>query len=177
MADFRTHWRSDRFIGDFQPGEAGLAEGCDLVTAVLISLFTHRRAHRDDRLPDHAEGDRRGWWGDLLGGRPIGSRLWLLSREKQRPEVLRRAEDYAREALNWLIEDKLASAVLVAASAPQPGVLRLVVRISRPRGASDQLELQAPWAGLADCTGLTVAANGAAARPVTPDLMMQGLAG
>ena len=49
----------------------------------------HRSAWptRDDVLPDPDSTDRRGWWGDLEAeeiwhGWPIGTRLWLMRREK-----------------------------------------------------------------------------------------------
>ncbi|WP_200894101.1 phage GP46 family protein [Xanthomonas sp. MUS 060] len=51
-----------------------------LVRAVLISLFTWRRANADDTLPD-PRGFRMGWWGDtypVVANDRIGSRLWLL---------------------------------------------------------------------------------------------------
>jgi phage gp46-like protein len=88
-----------------------------LETAVIISLFTDRRANADDVLPDGGD-DRRGWWGD---GWPdvdrdkIGSRLWLLSREKDMRQVVNRAREYARESLQWLIDDGVARQVEVSA--------------------------------------------------------------
>ncbi|MFD2264361.1 phage GP46 family protein [Lacibacterium aquatile] len=156
MADFRTIWRADRFIGDFAPSDGGLAVGCDLTTSVLISLFTHRRAHPDDRLPDQAQGDRRGWWADIANSRPIGSRLWLLSREKQTDETLRRAEAYGREALQWLIADGIASRVEVVAEAPRQGVLALGVTIIRDSNETRRLLLEAPWTGLESCVDIKV---------------------
>lgn len=113
-----------------------LATDAGLETAVIVSLFSDRRADPDDPLPD-AGDDRRGWWGDAVPDLPddrIGSRLWLLAREKQLPEVLARAEDYARQALAWLVEDGVAGRVSATASAPRPGVLALAVAIDRPEG-------------------------------------------
>jgi phage gp46-like protein len=123
--------------GDLAVANGRLVEEDGLATAVLISLFTDRRADPDDRLPDDAEG-LRGWWGDLVdvieGGNVdrIGSKLWLLSREKEQVEVLRRAEAYAGEALAWLLEDGVARSVDVVATAPLPGVLQLDVSIAQP---------------------------------------------
>ena len=50
-----------------------------LRSAVLISLFTDRRAEPGD-VPEGE--DPRGWWADVLGeeGDRIGSRLWLIDR-------------------------------------------------------------------------------------------------
>ncbi len=98
-------------------GDAGL------LTAVIISLFTDARARDDDPLPDERVGvpsDRRGWWGDHVsapaaGGaqaRPqsLGSRLWLLWREKDLDVVVARAQAYAEEALAWLTAEGAATA-------------------------------------------------------------------
>ncbi len=97
----------------------------DLLRAVVNSLFSWRRAEDDDELP----GDSRyGWWADSFDeeGDKFGSRLWLLSRSKLTNEVLLLAEEYAEEALQWLIDDGVASDVSVAAE----------------RGESDRLDLQ-----------------------------------
>ena len=88
-----------------------------LRTAVIVSLFSERRAEPADALPD-GSSDRRGWWGDAYAaaeGDRIGSRLWLLGREKDLAAVARRAEEYARESLAWFLEDGIARAVTVAA--------------------------------------------------------------
>lgn len=84
-----------------------------LKSAVWMSLGTDRRAENDDVLPSGS--DKRGWWGDSFRQRRIGSRLWLLEREKITPDTLLRAEEYAAEALAWLTEEKIASAVRVRA--------------------------------------------------------------
>lgn len=70
---------------------------------VYLSLFTDRRAEPGDVPPGE---DRRGSViDDLLDPNDrFGSRLWLLGRKKL-PEVLRFAEFYAEEALNWMIPE------------------------------------------------------------------------
>ncbi|MDR1946590.1 MAG: phage GP46 family protein [Desulfovibrio sp.] len=122
-----------------------------LKTAVILSLFLDRRARDDDAIPDGTT-DKRGWWADTIvpmtgdtlalrdGARSIrrpdqtGSRLWLLSRELQVQEVVRRAHDYAVEALNWLVEDGHAARVEVRAFIPRFQMLGLDIRIW-PTGA------------------------------------------
>lgn len=123
--------------------EAGdlVAEG-SLRTAVILSLFLDRRANDDDILPNDSD-DRRGWWADTVApmtdygigggsasGDHIGSRLWLLSREKQLAGVLERARHYAEEALTWLVEDGVATAVQVTATNPRQGWLVLEVTVT-----------------------------------------------
>ena len=70
--------------------------------------------------------------GGRAAGDRIGSRLWLLSREKQLAGVLDRARHYAEEALAWLVEDGVATAVSVTASSPRSGWLALEVTITLP---------------------------------------------
>lgn len=108
-----------------------LATVAGLTTAVIISLFTDRQADPDDVLPDGGT-DRRGWWADTT----MGSRLWLLSREKEISAVLGKARQYAEEALAWLLDDGVASAVTVITSWYQEGVLLLRVRIDRAQGGT-----------------------------------------
>ncbi len=123
--------------------EAGdLVAEDSLRTAVILSLFLDRRANDDDILPNGSD-DRRGWWADTVApmtdygigggsasGDHIGSRLWLLSREKQLAGVLERARHYAEEALTWLVEDGVATAVQVTATNPRQGWLVLEVTVT-----------------------------------------------
>ena len=114
----------------------GLADDTGLTTCVLLSLFLDRRARADDALPDPASADRRGWVGDAFDTTDrIGSRLWLLTREKATEETRRRAEEFAAEALDWLVEDGLATAVRISAEWVAMGVLGLRVEVDAAAGA------------------------------------------
>lgn len=115
MADIRVVWDPEALAGDWLLTGNLLDTSREIVTAVAVSLFTHRTAEADDTLP-HFASDRRGWWGDLdaaeiRGATPIGSRLWLLSREKQTEATRLRADEYIREALAWMTDIGLADAV------------------------------------------------------------------
>jgi len=121
MRDLLLSW-SD-LAGDLSLDDLGLDLSGDdsLQTAVLVSLFTDRLADDTDELPA-GETSRRGWWADeTLGRAPdgtqdrIGSKLWLLRREKALPDVVARARAYAAEALDWLIADGMAQRVEVEA--------------------------------------------------------------
>lgn len=118
-----------------------------LQSAVLISLLTEHRAAQDDRLPVEGRSerpippDRKGWAGDAFGGR-IGSRLWLLQREKQTEETRRRAISYAREALQWLIDDEQVVAIEISAAWQGIGRLEMTIRLQLPGG--DNLEVFIP---------------------------------
>jgi phage gp46-like protein len=111
-----------------------------LVRAVLVSLFTWRRALPDDDLPG---ADRMGWWGDTwptVRGDRIGSRLWLLSRSKLMNATPGLAVEYAREALQWLIDDGVAEAVNVEAE--RQGLDRLALGVVINRGAGDRVDIR-----------------------------------
>lgn len=116
-----------------------------LVRAVTISLFTWRRAGDHDPV----EGlERHGWWGDSVpsvDGDRIGSRLWLLQREKLTDPVLRKAEDYAREALQWLLDDGLAASVSAVASRQGLDTLVLRISVTEADGAQWDIAYPQPW--------------------------------
>ncbi|MCW5760104.1 MAG: phage GP46 family protein [Phenylobacterium sp.] len=144
MPDISTFWSPGESRGDWAVAGFDLASGTDLETAVLISLFTDRRADPDDVIPD-GSGDPRGWWGDALGARPLGSKLWLLERAKQTEDTRQRAQGYAEDALAWLVEDGVAAEVVVAASWQGPGFLGLQVTISEPDGRQTAFNYQWAW--------------------------------
>lgn len=113
----------------------------DLPRAVINSLFSWKRAEDDDELPGTS---REGWWADSFNddGDRFGSRLWLLSRSKITDETLLRAEEYAQEALQWLIDDGVAVSIDVKAERGEKGQLDLVITISQP----EQKDLTARFA-------------------------------
>ena len=84
-----------------------------LSRAVVISLFTWQRASQSDEVDND---QRMGWWGDTFAenkGDKIGSKLWLLLRQKITEETLNRAQEYAYDALKWLIDDGICSDITV----------------------------------------------------------------
>ncbi|ECC1559555.1 hypothetical protein FNI18_05965 [Salmonella enterica subsp. salamae] len=122
MIDAGLIWRDGR--GELVIVDGDLLADTSVNTAILLSYFTDRRAEPGDKLPDGST-DRRGWWGDSFRNEPIGSRLWLLSREKSLPDVLNRAAAYARESVQWLINDGYVKKIVVTASSPEKYILRL----------------------------------------------------
>ena len=84
-----------------------------LSRAVVISLFTWQRASQSDEVDND---QRMGWWGDTFAenkGDKIGSKLWLLLRQKVTEETINRAQEYAFDALKWLIDDGICSDITV----------------------------------------------------------------
>jgi len=110
-----------------------------LETAVSISLFTDRRASNDDaRLYDFlADGvdDKRGCWIDSypeVENNLIGSRLWLLSREKSASGVVNRAKEMIAEALQWMLDDGVAKAIQSDVRFLDRETLQIKIFITRP---------------------------------------------
>lgn len=112
----------------------------DLPRAVIISLFTWRRANTDDDLP---ASNKYGWWGDTypqeINDR-IGSRLWLLSRAKLTNETVLKAKEYAEESLQWLIDDGAAADVQVQTE--RQGLDRLALGIKIIRGDLSAIDIR-----------------------------------
>ena len=132
--DIQIKWNSTDYKGDFIfDGEGDLSTDKGLETAVIISLFTDRRADGEELPPK--EKSKRGWWGDSIADIPndkIGSKFWLLSREKELQEVAVRARQYTLEALQWLIDTKIANKIEVDSELLGNGMLGLQIRIYRP---------------------------------------------
>ncbi len=138
MLDLRLVWdprngRADIQLASGQPDISRVLE-----TWVIVSLFTDRRAEPSD-LPPWANNDPRGWWGDTYlaldkPGDRIGSRLWLLERAKSDAKLPGRARAYILEALQWMVDDRIAGAVDAVCTFPNGDRSRLdtVVTISRP---------------------------------------------
>lgn len=144
MPDITIAWSAADGRGDWTLAAGGdLDTGDDLANAVLLSLFTDRPALPDDVLPDGTT-DRRGWWGD----RDLGSRLWLLERAKQTEETRRRAEDYATEALQWLIDDGVVARFAVTAEWQRRGFLGLRIIAYRRDGSAVALTASWAWQGV-----------------------------
>lgn len=135
--------QGDTFDFALSNSDLKLDEG--LRTAVIISLFTDRRVTKDEVLLGQAQ---RGWWADTLEeieGDKWGSKLWLLERAKQTTLTLTQAVEYAKEALQWMIDDELADKIDVEASYPINGFLSLSVMIQKPNGEKLNYAFDKEW--------------------------------
>lgn len=121
---------------DEDAGDLAVTQGLD--SALLVSLFSDRRA-REDEVADPQR--RRGWIGDLVPdvqGDVHGSGLWLYEQHRldRETEVGVRLETEA--ALDWFIEERLVSTVQAdAVSVPSDRNINLMVRIGHPDGTVD----------------------------------------
>ena len=119
----------------------------DLLRAVLISLFTWRRAGKDDPT----EGQRMGWWGDAyatVSDDRIGSLLWLLARSKLSNDTANRAHEYAQQALQWMIDDGVAMRIDVVTERTDAAGLAISLDIYRNDGSVMPVRFDNLWGTL-----------------------------
>lgn len=150
LNDLKISW-ADFLEGDLSTGNNDLVTDAGLETAVLISLFTDRRADDDDELPDPDNPDRRGWWGDLITDIPedkIGSKLWLLERSKTTEQTLVDAERFIKESVQWLIDDGVASSIDVIVERqgePDWTILAFQIKIKKLDGRIISVNFDNRW--------------------------------
>lgn len=143
MSDIRTLWPGpDGSEADWIVVPGDLLQGDDLQTAIYISLFTDRLAHDDDQIDGT---DRRGWWGDTGEEYQIGSRLWLLRRQKLTPQVAGKAEDFCLEALQWLLDDSVVSSITVQSRMVYPRTLLLGITWQEPGKTMQSVKYSWVW--------------------------------
>lgn len=123
----------------------------ELADAVAVAFGTDRLADASDILPDPNDDDRRGWWGDLdasllYDGWPIGSRLWLLAREKitdaaaKRGSTIGRIEAYLREAMQPFIDRRIASRMQM--NVTRTGIEQIDAQVTLYRGPAQIVDLR-----------------------------------
>ena len=111
-----------------------------LIRAVMISLYTWRRAATDDPVDDE---ELYGWWGDsypAVADDRIGSRLWLLRRVKLTEATQRDAEFYASEALRWLLDEE--HVINIEITSEKVEINRLNLGVTLTLLAGDRLEIK-----------------------------------
>lgn len=129
MPDLMLNLDGKALVSDLGLANGDLQVDDGLQTAVIMSLFCNARAEDTDILPD-GETSRRGYWADTPDDR-MGSKLWLLGREKMLPAVAARARKYVQEALAWMVNTGVAAAVDVETELQQPSSLLIGLKITR----------------------------------------------
>ncbi|ARF52792.1 phage GP46 family protein [Pantoea stewartii] len=142
MTDIKTIWYPESGGGDWQEAVGDLDSGSDVDTAVYISLFSDRQARSDDSIDGD---DRKGWWGDLDADYQIGSRIWLLRRQRLTTTVANSAASYAKEALQWLIDDGVLDSVSVSTQIVYPRSLFMTITCQKPDGTSTSAKYGWVW--------------------------------
>lgn len=111
-----------------------------LETAVIISLFSDQRA-TETEASEYGDVNKRGWWADMfpsVEGDEIGSKIWLLGRSKVSNENLVAHETYAKNALNWMLDDGVAKEISAVATYDENLRMQLEITITRPDGNEDK---------------------------------------
>ncbi|MGV8000574.1 phage GP46 family protein [Photorhabdus temperata subsp. temperata] len=142
MSDITSYRDVNKIHADWLVGNGDLVTGDDLQTAMIVSLFTDRQARSDDEIDGT---DRRGWWGDVGSDYQIGSRLWLIRRQKLTTAVALKAEDYAREALQWMLDDGVVASVNIHTQIVYPNRLNMIIRYHRPGREAEDLRFFWVW--------------------------------
>jgi phage gp46-like protein len=139
MADLALKWNPATGYADWAVGNGDLVSGSTLETAVIRSLFTDKRLPAGT-APTDGTGDPRGWWGDTYNGYQIGSLLWTLERSKKTngTALLRTAEKYATDALQWLIDSGVVATATAAASWANATNIVLAVTLQEPNAPTPQ---------------------------------------
>jgi phage gp46-like protein len=128
-----------------------------LARAVMVALNTDRLALPDDTLPNDRDDDRRGWWGDLnadtiWGGWPIGTRLWLMVRDKitgsnaKQGATIARATTFINEALQPFVDARIFSRFAVSLQVVGTSKVTGTITIYRGPKSSIALAYEDVWA-------------------------------
>lgn len=97
-----------------------------LETSVALYLFSDARASSSQ---EQQASKRRGWIGNIFRRFDIGSLLWLLTQSRNTQDTRNKAKQYAINALNPLIRDRLASEVKVVVLQETVNSMKLEVEI------------------------------------------------
>jgi phage gp46-like protein len=125
-----------------------LVLGNELQNAIALSLFTNARARAGDTLPNGEASDQQGWWGSKIGSDgEFGSYLWLLKNSNTTQETLNKAKQYAKKSLDWLIDDGIASDVIVEASYDgcSSKQLKIKIEVQQPNNTSQFWRFKYAW--------------------------------
>ena len=114
-ADIALVWSNANLRADIAMAGPDIALDAGLQTAITISLLT----------------DLGSWWGDPT----LGSKLYLLKQSTLTQDTLNAAQDYAVQALQWLLDDGVAGAVNVVATATSLNTMKLAVTITQAGNA------------------------------------------
>ncbi len=126
--------------GDLKPDNG-------LDTAVLISMFSDKRVSLEELPQGHR--DRRGWWADLVSepqDDEMGSTLWrLLAIGKVSSFTAVELESIMTDALTWMLEDGIASQIVVTAERTEVNRISGSAKITKPDG--DNIPFKFLWDG------------------------------
>jgi phage gp46-like protein len=142
-AGFRGDWAVAPNGGDLAVDPGGLR------SAVLLSLFTDKKAPPGYVPPPGSLADWRGYWGDTYSQFQIGSWLWTLDRSKitDNLTLLNEVEDICSDALQWLITAGVVATVTVTAIFQQPDVIGIQTVLTPPQSPPQTFNFSWAWRG------------------------------
>ncbi|MEH6630156.1 MAG: phage GP46 family protein [Halopseudomonas aestusnigri] len=152
MTDIYLNWNSESFTADMSMQLGDIITGREIETAVIMSIFTWRRANADDELPE-GETSRQGWWADTYTDVPndkIGSRIWLARRRKMNQTTRVFIYDCIKECLQWLIEDQIAVKIDIETERQGLSTLATKIIIHETSGAVTALQYSLIWEAMND---------------------------
>ena len=127
--DLLIEYNQEQDFWDIAIQDGQLSTTDSIENAVILSLGTDKRVNIEELPFEH--NDQRGWWGDILmENHEIGSKLWLLKREKITENMLENTENYAREALVWLVSDGIVKSIDVQAVLGSYNNITILVNIT-----------------------------------------------
>ena len=149
MTDIRVTWDPLELVGDWVLFGSVLDTRRELASAVAVAIMTDGLAFEDDIIPD-GTNDRRGVWSDheadeIHQAWGSGSRLWLLSREKQTERTRARAEQYISDAVRPFVTYGIADDFAVRAYWFRHEALGCEVDLFRKRGGNVLLRYEPLW--------------------------------
>ncbi|MGE4775219.1 phage GP46 family protein [Yersinia enterocolitica] len=118
----------------------------NLTRAVIISLFTWRRADPDDDAEQPM-----GWWGDsypTIQNDRIGSRLYLLQRTTLTNNTVELTRGYLEQALAWLKDDGIVSRIAINVQRRGTEILTAEITLYRNDGSSQLITFDDLWSAL-----------------------------
>jgi phage gp46-like protein len=126
-----AHKLDSEGVFDFVVTDDGdLATSTGLESPLVVSLFSDRRAYEDE-VPDPMR--RRGWLHANLVGQSedenFGSGIWLYEQARLSSDTVLGVEMEVRQALDWMIEERLISGSEVRVT-PIPGRRLLLIAIT-----------------------------------------------
>ena len=116
---------------DIGIGEQDLETVEGLETTVAVLLFTDARAAPEEQ---NDPSRRRGWVGNILRQTELGGMLWLASQVRNTQGMRNRIVNWAENSLQPLIDDNIASEVVVSVVQTDSRGLRLQIQINVKAG-------------------------------------------
>jgi len=121
VQDIKVAQQENGFF-DFEISDGDFSGVDDFTSAIYASLFSDARASETDVAEPYL---RRGWIGDTaspVDGRNLGGLLWLVEQRRLTQSTLNETVDYARQSLNWFLEDGIATNVEVSGEISSLGI-------------------------------------------------------